>query len=355
MRKLRVRTYFMLSFMLFLLLPWLCYLTAHLLTTHSLRFGEERPSSSLVLMTASSGLLLAFIIAGVWMRRLLLAPLEGMGQAARQIATGDWDVRLPDSAVREIAEVRDGFEVMVDGLQSAYRKQTELEEERRFMIAAVAHDLRTPLFALRGYLDGLEQGIARTPEQMAKYAAVCKEKAAQLDRLVEDLFTYTTMEYPETALREASCDFNEIVQKAVESLKPQSQQRQISVVTHYAEDSCLIRADAHLLERALSNLLDNAVRHTPVHGRIHIQCSREEDRVLFTIRDSGPGFAAEEFEHVFEPLYRGEQSRNRDSGGAGLGLAISRRIIRRHGGELKAGNDPDGGAILSGWIPANRI
>ena len=121
------------------------------------------------------------------MRRFVLKPLEKMGNATRQIATGDWDVRLPMSRVTEIAEVRDGFDVMVKGLEQSYRKQAELEEERRFVIAAVAHDLRTPLFALRGYLDGLEQGIAQSPEKIAQYVAVCKDKSAQLDCLVEDL------------------------------------------------------------------------------------------------------------------------------------------------------------------------
>ncbi|GJM67890.1 hypothetical protein HMSSN036_01060 [Paenibacillus macerans] len=132
-------------------------------------------SNTVQMLSAFAGFLLAFFIIAVEMRRFLLKPLEKMGNAARQIAAGDWDVRLPRSRITEIAEVRDGFEAMVNGLQQSYRKQAELEEERRFVIAAVAHDLRTPLFALRGYLDGLEQGIAESPEKMAKYLAVCKE------------------------------------------------------------------------------------------------------------------------------------------------------------------------------------
>ncbi|MFK7691859.1 sensor histidine kinase [Paenibacillus sp. HJGM_3] len=352
MRKLRIRTYLLLSLVLLLLLPWLFFVTAHLITTRSLHIGADRPNSYTGLMVAAfAGLLVAFFIVGVRMRRLLLLPLERMSQAARQIAEGDWDVRLPQSAVREIAEVRDGFEVMVKGVQSSHRKQAELEEERRFIIASVAHDLRTPLFALRGYLDGLEQGIARTPDQLAKYVAVCKEKSVQLDRLVEDLFTFTKMEYLETELSEHTVGFHEIVQKSVESLEPQAQQKHISIVADYAPDDCMIQADSHLLHRAIGNLLDNAVRHTPPHGRILVECRREEGRVVFTIQDSGPGFASNELKRIFEPLYRGEQSRSRATGGAGLGLTISQRIIRQHGGELAAGNHAGGGAILSGWIP----
>lgn len=140
-----------------------------------------------------------------------------------------------------------------------------------------------------------------------------------MDRLVEDLFTFTKMEYLETELSEDTADFNDIVQKSIDSLEPKAQQKHISIVALYVPDGCLIRADLHLLERALSNLLDNAVRYTPAHGRILVQCRREGDRASFTIQDSGPGFVPEELKRIFEPLYRGEQSRNRATGGAGLG------------------------------------
>ncbi|GIP11144.1 MAG: HAMP domain-containing sensor histidine kinase [Paenibacillus macerans] len=307
-------------------------------------------SNTVQMISAFAGFLLAFFIIAVEMRRFLLKPLEKMGNAARQIAAGDWDVRLPRSRITEIAEVRDGFEAMVNGLQKSYRKQAELEEERRFVIAAVAHDLRTPLFALRGYLDGLEQGIAESPEKMAKYLAVCKEKSAQLDRLVEDLFTFTKMEYLKTELNNNTVDIKLILQKSVDSLSPLARQKQIPILVH-AGDDLLINGDAHFMERAMNNLLDNAVRHTPIGGEIVVQGYKAGDKVKFTIRDTGPGFSSEELKRVFEPLYRGEVSRNRSTGGSGLGLTISQRIVRRHGGELAASNHPEGGALLAGWLP----
>ncbi|MFB9326647.1 sensor histidine kinase [Paenibacillus aurantiacus] len=355
MPKLRLRSHSLLSLGLLLLLPWVFFVIVFFITTQSLHIGEEGTGSNTIpLIAAFGGLLLAFAIVGLRMQRLLLKPLEGLGLAARQIAGGDWDVQLPQSTIREIADVRDGFEVMVQGLQDSQWKQAKLEEERRFIIAAVAHDLRTPLFALRGYLDGLEQGIAQTPDQISKYVAVCKQKSAQLDRLVEDLFTFTKVQYQEANLSEHTSDFGDIIQKSIDSLEPLAQSKQITIHVHAAPDDYRIRADSHLLERALSNLLDNAVRHTPVYGQILVQYRKDQDRVTFAIHDSGQGFAAEEQEQVFEPLFRGEKSRNRATGGAGLGLTISRRILRQHGGELAAGNHPTGGAILSGWIPADR-
>lgn len=356
MRKLRLRTHSLISLGLLLLLPWLCFIGIYFLATNSLHLGEDRQSSYVVPMIAAfAGLLLAFAIIGFRMRRLLLKPLEGLERASRKIAEGQWNIELPQSSIQEIAEVRDGFAFMVNGLQALQSQQAKLEEERRFIIAAVAHDLRTPLFALRGYLDGLEQGIARTPDQMARYVAVCKEKSAQLDRLVEDLFTFTKMEYQQAELNEQTTDFDEIIQKSIDSMEPLAQNKQIRIQVHAEPGDYSIRADSHLIERAISNLLDNAVRYTPEQGRILVQYRRERNRISFAIYDSGQGFMPEELEQVFEPLYRGEKSRNRETGGAGLGLTISRRIMKQHGGELVAGNHPVGGAVLSGWIPASRF
>jgi signal transduction histidine kinase len=319
----------------------------HLLGRFVLYLPENK---TIPLISMFGGLLLALFIIAMEMRRFLLKPLERMSLAARQMATGAWDVRLPASRITEIAEVSDGFAIMVNGLQASHRKQVELEDERRFVIAAVAHDLRTPLFALRGYLDGLEQGIARSPEKTAKYLAVCKEKSAQLDRLVEDLFTFTKMEYIETQLNNQSVDLTFVLQQSIDSLRPLARQKHIAISSQLA-DACLINGDTHLLERAMNNLLDNAVRHTPTAGEIIVHCYKEDNKVKFTIRDTGPGFSSEELPHVFEALYRGEISRNRLTGGSGLGLTISQKIIRRHRGELAAANHVAGGALLSGWIP----
>lgn len=116
----------------------------------------------------------------------------------------------------------------------------------------------------------------------------------------------------------------------------------------------MIRGDSHLLERALNNLFDNAIRHTPSSGNIVVRCYKEDANVTFSLKDTGPGFSSEELERVFEPLFRGEVSRNRSTGGSGLGLTISQRIIKQHGGELAAKNHLDGGALISGWLPGDN-
>jgi signal transduction histidine kinase len=307
-------------------------------------------NNALAGISALAAMVLAIFFVGFQMGRHVVKPLEAMSRAARQIAEGDLDVHLPVSSVTEIAQVRSGFEIMVAGLRESFQKQAKLEKERRLFIGAIAHDLRTPLFALRGYLDGLEQGIANSPEKMAKYVAVCKEKSNQLDRLVSDLFAFTKLEYIEQTLHYDEVDLASVLHLSVDSLRPQAQDKAVSISMEGPADKCLVRADSHLLERAVNNLLDNALRHTPSGGEIFVQWRKEPGRTIVSVRDTGPGFSPDDLNHVFDPLYRGEVSRNRATGGVGLGLTIARRIFRAHGGDLVAANHPEGGAVLTGWI-----
>lgn len=352
MRTIRIHTFTIAALFFIPTLPWIGYVAAVYAQTHALRVaGHPPPNPAAAMAAAFAGLVLALAVVGIAMRKSMHRPLGGLSAAARQIADGDWDIRLPASGITEIEEVRAGFEAMAERLRLAGLQQAELEEERRFFVSAVAHDLRTPLFALRGYLDGLGQDVAQSPEQRARYIAVCQDKAAQLDRLVEDLFTFARMEHAESEPCRTEIDMKLLLLQALDNLGPRIRQKRLTVRVEPVGDPVTVIGDPHLLERALSNLLDNAVRHTPAEGSIVIRCEREAQRVAFAIRDTGAGFAPAELTRAFDPFYRGEASRNRATGGAGLGLAIAQRIIRRHGGELSAANGPSGGAVLSGWLP----
>jgi signal transduction histidine kinase len=301
-------------------------------------------------LSAMGALIFAIFFVGFQMRRYVVKPLEAMSGTARKIAEGDLDLNLPVSRVTEIAEVRTGFEVMVAGLQESFQKQSKLEEERRFFIGAIAHELRTPLFALRGYLDGLEQGIAASPDKIGKYVAVCKEKSHQLGRLVSDLFAFTKLEYMEQTLQSEKVDIKLMLERSIESLRRLALDKCVIIAAESPTYKCEVTGGAHLLERAMNNLLDNALRHTPYGGKIIVRWYKEPGKTIVSVKDTGPGFSSEDLKHVFEPLYRGEVSRNRATGGAGLGLTIFSRIFKARGGELIAANDPFGGAVLKGWV-----
>jgi signal transduction histidine kinase len=284
----------------------------------------------------------------------VLRPLAAMSRAAEDIAGGDLNVALPTTPVREIAEVSAALEGMSGALRQSLDRQNALEEERRLFVGAIAHDLRTPLFILRGHLKGLERGVAATPEKIMRYVAVSQAEADALERLIADLFAYTRLEYLEQTPERAPLDLRELLCEALASAQLQAASKAITITLDARTDDSSLLGDRHLLARAVENLLDNAFRHTPQGGRIMVGLTRRDAMLIFTVADTGPGIAPDDLPRLFAPLFRGEISRNRQTGGAGLGLAISRRILRAHGGDLTAANRPEGGAVFSGTLPAMR-
>ncbi|MFD0710890.1 ATP-binding protein [Paenibacillus sp. GCM10027626] len=296
----------------------------------------------------------AILFIGWKMGRVVVKPLEAMSAAARRIADGDLDFRLPESTVFEVATVRSALHALGGSLRESLTRQSELEEERRFFISAIAHDLRSPLFTLRGFLTRLEKGMIGNQEKSARYLSICSKKAEQLERLISDLFSYTKLESIEQTLRPEPVEPDRLFAELAEEFRPFAREKSIELIYkggEYKEDVTFI-GDSHLLRRAVGNLLDNAVRHTPTGGKIALSWRKEKDRLVFTIADSGTGIVEQDLTHIFEPFYRGDKSRNPANGGVGLGLTIARRIVRAHKGELTVQNRSEsGGAIFTGWVP----
>ncbi len=310
-------------------------------------------------LAALGAVLLVLAIAMWLLGRSVLRPLAAMNRAVDGIAGGDLDVHVPSSAAREVAEVGAALEGMSAALRESLERQAaleaerrRLEEERKLFIGAVAHDLRTPLFMLRGYLKGLESGVAATPEKRAHYVAACSAKADALERLIADLFDYTRLEYLELQPERAPLELGALLREAVEGAQPLAGAKGVALALAEPEEPCALVGDGQLLARVVGNLIDNALRHTPAGGRIEVRLWREGSCLIFAVEDSGPGIAAHDLPHVFTPLYRGETSRNRQTGGAGLGLTIARRILRAHGGDLVAANAGAGGALFTATLPA---
>jgi signal transduction histidine kinase len=300
---------------------------------------------------------LGLTLAGIawFLGRTILRPLAATSQAAGQVAGGDLDVVLPHSRVREVDEVNRAFDAMSAALRRSLKEQAELEQERRMFIGAVAHDLRTPLFALRGYLEGLESGVANSPEQRTRYIATAREKADTLERLISDLFDFSRLEYlDQTPVREP-LDLGDLLRKLAGDIQPLAVAKGIAIAVDDGTSPCAISGDRHLLTRAIENLLDNALRFTPTGGTVRITCGKTPACVAFSIADSGPGILPSDLPNIFNPLYRGESSRNRRTGGVGLGLTIARRILLAHGGDLAAANRPQGGAVFTGTLPVDDL
>ncbi len=298
-----------------------------------------------------AALVLALAAIAWFLRRAIIQPLESTSEAARRVARGELHVALPSSQVREVAELNRAFESMSDDLQASLERRTAMEKERRLFITAIAHDLRTPLFSLRGSLEGIRTGIAASPEQQARYLRIASEKADQLERLIADLFTYTRIEYMGETPTTTELDLAGLLREIVEGAGPRAQEQQVTLSLDGPGEPLVVNADGHLLTRAVENIIDNALRHTPEGGTIRIALATEDTGPTITITDSGPGFEEQDIPLLFEPLYRAESSRNRTTGGAGLGLTIAHRIITAHGGTLTARNAPSGGAQLTINLP----
>jgi signal transduction histidine kinase len=236
-------------------------------------------------------------------------------------------------------------------LRESLRRHAELGQERRFFVGAIAHDLRTPLFSLRGYLEGLGKGITNTPEKTARYVAVCQQKADDLEHLVSDLFAYSQLDYVDRAPECEIVDVHVLLREAVEGARPQAEEKGVALLLEEPDEASAVMASSHLLARAVGNLLDNALRHTPMGGSVRVALRRKGEDWVFTVADTGPGIAPHDLPHIFDPLYRGEASRSRRTGGVGLGLAIARRALRAYDGELTATNGPAGGALFTGTLP----
>lgn len=321
---------------------------------YSSQYGGGRSNFWIMPLVGLSTLLLTLTGIAWFLGHTLLRPLAATGEAARSIAAGNLEFEIPTSRVREVAEVNDAFGAMSDALRESLSEQAAVEQERRIFISAIVHDLRTPVFALRGYLEGLQTGVADTAEKRQRYVEIAQDKAAALERLITDLFEFTRLEYLEQAPNREQLDFGELLNRLADSLRPQAEAKEVQLTVAPLPENCTVFGDPHLLSRAVENLLVNAIRHTPNGGHVWMECRVEPLWVRFSVFDTGAGIPEADLPRIFNPLFRGEQSRSRRTGGVGLGLTIARRIMQAHEGDLSAENHSGGGAVFSGNLPRPR-
>ena len=304
----------------------------------------ERPSAAgRVAATALVGLLalaLALVAGVVLLRRWVVAPLARLAADAQRIAGGELDVTPVSSRTREVAEVGTALHGMADGLRGALAERQIADEQRRFLVSAIAHDLRTPLFTLRGSLEAIEHGIGNG-DQLRR----AQDKATLLDRLVGDLFTFSRLEYAGPELEREALDVAQLAHEAADTVDPR-------IVVVAPDVAVTLDGDRAVLLRVLVNLLDNAVRHA--RSRVELRVSADDAEVRFEVVDDGPGIDPGDLPQLFEPLFRADRARNSATGGAGLGLAIVQRLTAAHGGSVQAENRREGGACFTVRYPQPR-
>jgi signal transduction histidine kinase len=255
--------------------------------------------------------------------------------AAEKLSQGDLQTRVPVQGRDEVSALAATFNQMAEQLQAADQKQREVESMRRDLIAWVSHDLQTPLTSMRAILEALSDGIVDDPETVKRYLNTAQRDVRSLSALIDDLFQMAQLDAGGFPLHRAPASLSDLVSDTLESFTELAKQQGITLEGQVESDVDPIFMDTQAIGRVLNNLIGNALRHTPPNGRVSVWVRRTGPRVEVTVSDTGEGIRAEDIPHIFERFYRAEKSRNRGTGGAGLGLAIARGIVRAHGGEIR--------------------
>jgi signal transduction histidine kinase len=221
-------------------------------------------------------------------------------------------------------------------------------------VAWVSHDLRTPLSSLQAMIDALVDGVVTDPEEVERYLFQCQQELQRMNNLIDDLFQLAQVDAGHLDLRFEPCTLSDLVSDAIGSFSPRMKSKQVDITGEVDPALDPVWIAPREISRVLHNLLENALRHTPPGGAIHVQGKLEDDRIHLAIQDSGEGIPPDDLPHVFERFYRGEKSRSRagfQRGGAGLGLAIARGFVEAHGGRIWAESPADVGTTVHVVLP----
>ncbi len=297
---------------------------------HRLPFSRQLALGIAILLLAADG------AAGVYFILRLTTPLRRIEAAALAMSRGDLATPVEGGdQILELARVFSAMETMRSKIVELLALEREREGERRELIANLSHDLRTPLSAIRGYVDGLHEGIANTPQKVDRYLTVLRTKIQDLDHMIGQIFLLSTLEARETPPDLRKIDFRAFLRDCVEELELSLPTEDLRIVEEGFEgEPCMIRADPLQLRRVLENLVENAVKHSgkkPVTVRIGL--GQAEGWASLRVEDDGRGIGRAEAERVFDRFYRSDPSRS--GGGVGLGLAIAKQIAEANGGRLR--------------------
>jgi two-component system, OmpR family, sensor kinase len=280
--------------------------------------------------------------------RVGLLPLDRMGHTAGAIAGGDLSHRVESTDPRtEVGRLGIALNAMLERLERAFGEREASEDRLRRFIADASHELRTPLASIRGYAELFRMGAARDPAEVEKAMRRIEDEAARMGVLVQDLLTLARLdEVPDVP--HAELDLAAIVRDAVDDGRAAAPSREIRA---QIDGPAPVVGDRDQLRQVLGNLLRNAFVHTPEGTPVEVRLEQAGGEVQVEVRDHGPGLPTSDAEALFERFWRSEGGRERGRGGAGLGLAIVAAIVDAHGGDVRAGNAPDGGATFVVTLP----
>ena len=279
----------------------------------------------------------------VWLlSRRTLAPLQNLGAAARRLGGGDLSSRAETTGPAEIRELAQSFNTMAEGLEEA-------ERQRRNMAADVAHELRTPISNIQGYLEAIRDGLV---EPAPETIDTIHGQAAHLSRLVEDLRLLAQVEAGALLLELHPTEVPHLLHSCMEAVRPRAEAKGVQLHLEVEQFMPPTDLDPTRISQVLSNLLENAITHTPHGGRITVSARNAGSVLEVAVEDTGSGIPAEDLPRLFDRFYRSDPSRDRNTGGVGLGLTIARRLVEAHGGTIDAESVLGEGSRFTVRLPA---
>jgi signal transduction histidine kinase len=303
----------------------------------------SRATRALVALVSGVVVLLAGLAVAVWLAgRWMVAPLAGLSAQVDKVAGGELTIAVPRSRIGEIANIAQAVEGMTDALGETAQRRAEADEARRFLVTSIAHDLRTPLFALRGHLQAIGSRLGNPAVHLERAEA----RADALERLIGNLFAYTRDDYAQPSLHLETMAVADLLQEVTAGLE-HTTRLQDNTFDLDGDQTLGVVVDRERVKRALTNILDNALRYSPQGAPIDLSwAATDESTVRITVQDHGPGIDPELLPHIFEPGVRGAQPAGRLDGGAGLGLTIAKRLLEHQHATLTVHNQPTGGTVI---------
>ena len=303
---------------------------------------------AVVLLVFAGGMAM---VLGYFLSNTVTERIHLLKDAAEKLAKGDLNTRVPVQGHDEVSVLANTFNQMAEQLQAADRKQRDLDNMRRDLIAWVSHDLQTPLTSMRAILEAVSDGVVDDPETVKRYLNTAQRDVRNLSALIDDLFQMAQLDAGGFPLNRDNASLSDLVSDTLESFTELAKQQGITLEGNVDPDVDPVHMDTQAIGRVLNNLIGNALRHT-VRGRVSVWVRRTNQGVEVTVSDTGEGIRAEDVQHIFERFYRGDASRSRNRGtGAGLGLAIARGIVRAHGGDIQVESEIGKGTQFTFHIP----
>ncbi|ARP87699.1 ATP-binding protein [Bordetella genomosp. 9] len=303
------------------------------------RFQREQ-SEAMWVIGALAALLAAAV--SIFLARIFLAPVRRLASATHRLSAGDYATRVNVTSEDELGRLGQDFNRLAHTLERN-------EALRRELVADISHELRTPLAVLRGEMEALQDGVR--PFSAAALASLQSE-VSLLSKLIDDLYELSLADVGALSYRMADVDLCGIAEQGVDAYRERFGSRRLRVETDMAQSPCVIEGDAQRLTQLMNNLLENTLRYTDPDGLVRVSVRGEGQTVTVECQDSAPGVPEALLPRLFDRLFRVDPSRSRESGGAGLGLAICQRIVESHRGTIQAMSSPLGGLCIRIVFPA---